>query len=92
MDDIRIQRDTPSGPVALVKNALGFGAQRKGYAQIMQSFVTVQTELDKLVADNDEDITKIKKEIETLEKEKAVVEEEKDKAVATLEFLSNMLK
>lgn len=92
MDDIRITRDVPTGPVAMVKNALGFGVQRKGYNQIMQAFTTVKTDLDELVAANDADITVINEEIQKLEKEKAEVVEEKNKAAATLEFLSNMIK
>lgn len=58
----------------------------------MQAFTTVKTDLDELVAANDADITVINEEIQKLEKEKAEVVEEKNKAAATLEFLSNMIK
>ena len=86
MDDIKIQRDEPGLFGSL------FGKKRKSYSEIMGTFLTVKTDLKKLIENNDADIADINAEIKQLEDDKAVVVEEKGKAEETLAFLDKMVK
>lgn len=88
MEDIKIPQG--DGPMGAIKGFFGF--KRKGYAEIMSAFLTVKNDLQTLIANNNEDIAKIDEDINKLQAEKAVVVEEKGKAIDTLEFLDKMVK
>ena len=86
MDNIKIQRDEPGLFGSL------FGKKRRSYKDIMASFLTVKDDLKKLISNNETDIAEIDEDIQKLQDEKAVVVEEKGKAVETLAFLDKMVK